>query len=110
LIDRACELGQKSIAITDHGVMYGVIDFYKYAKEKGIRVSFYQSNCEGDLVTSIQKAYKKLRPVRFSSRMGLIFFVEFFAGDQIIDGDYPSLSTPLARAVNTTPSRKKAVM
>ena len=30
-----------------------------YAKEKGIRVSFYQSNCEGDLVTSIQKAYKK---------------------------------------------------
>lgn len=37
VIDRACELGQKSIAITDHGVMYGVIDFYKYAKEKGIK-------------------------------------------------------------------------
>ena len=37
VIDRAAELGQKSIAITDHGVMYGVIDFYKYAKEKGIK-------------------------------------------------------------------------
>ncbi len=37
VIDRACELGQKSIAITDHGVMYGVIEFYKYAKEKGIK-------------------------------------------------------------------------
>ena len=37
LIDRAAELGQKSIAITDHGVMYGAIDFYKYAKKKGIK-------------------------------------------------------------------------
>ncbi len=37
LIDKACEMGQKSIAITDHGVMYGVIDFYKYAKQKGIK-------------------------------------------------------------------------
>lgn len=37
LIDRAAELGQKYIAITDHGVMYGVIDFYKYALEKGVK-------------------------------------------------------------------------
>ncbi|MBR2040166.1 MAG: DNA polymerase III subunit alpha [Clostridia bacterium] len=37
LIDKAAELGQKSIAITDHGVMYGCIDFYKYAKEKGVK-------------------------------------------------------------------------
>ncbi len=37
VIDKAVELGQKSIAITDHGVMYGVIDFYKYAKQKGIK-------------------------------------------------------------------------
>lgn len=37
LIDRAAELGQKSVAITDHGVMYGVIDFYKYAMQKGIK-------------------------------------------------------------------------
>lgn len=37
VIDTACELGQNSIAITDHGVMYGVIEFYKYAKLKGIK-------------------------------------------------------------------------
>ena len=37
LIDRVAELGQKNIAITDHGVMYGCIDFYKYAKSKGIK-------------------------------------------------------------------------
>ena len=37
LIDKTAELGQKSIAITDHGVMYGCIDFYKYAKEKGVK-------------------------------------------------------------------------
>ncbi len=36
LIDRAAALGQKNLAITDHGVMYGVIDFYKYAVSKGI--------------------------------------------------------------------------
>ena len=32
LLERAKELGQSSMAITDHGVMYGVIDFYKQAK------------------------------------------------------------------------------
>lgn len=37
LIDCAAALGQKSIAITDHGVMYGVIDFYKYALSKGVK-------------------------------------------------------------------------
>ncbi len=37
LIDAAKEFGQKSIAITDHGVMYGVIEFYKAAKAKGIK-------------------------------------------------------------------------
>lgn len=34
---RAAELGIDSLAITDHGVMYGVIDFYKAAKEAGIK-------------------------------------------------------------------------
>lgn len=34
---RAKELGMDSIAITDHGVMYGVIDFYKACKKEGIK-------------------------------------------------------------------------
>ena len=36
-VKRVKELGMDSVAITDHGVMYGVIDFYKAAKEIGIR-------------------------------------------------------------------------
>lgn len=35
-VKRVKELGMDSAAITDHGVMYGVIDFYKAAKEEGI--------------------------------------------------------------------------
>ena len=37
IVARAKELGMDSLAITDHGVMYGVIDFYKAAKEAGIK-------------------------------------------------------------------------
>ncbi|MEG7530545.1 MAG: DNA polymerase III subunit alpha [Hungatella sp.] len=37
LTARAKELGMDSMAITDHGVMYGVIDFYRAAKEAGIK-------------------------------------------------------------------------
>ena len=36
-VKRVKELGMDSAAITDHGVMYGVIDFYKVCKEEGIR-------------------------------------------------------------------------
>ncbi len=34
---RAKELGMDSLAITDHGVMYGVIDFYRAAREAGVK-------------------------------------------------------------------------
>ena len=37
LIAKTKELGMKSIAITDHGVMYGCVEFYKQAKEQGIK-------------------------------------------------------------------------
>lgn len=37
LIERAKELGQTAMAITDHGNMYGVIDFYECAKQNGIK-------------------------------------------------------------------------
>jgi DNA polymerase-3 subunit alpha len=36
LMDRVSALGQTACAITDHGVMYGVVDFYREAKKKGI--------------------------------------------------------------------------
>lgn len=37
LVSRAKELGMKALAITDHGVMYGVIEFYKEALKAGIK-------------------------------------------------------------------------
>ncbi len=37
LITRAKELGQTALAVTDHGVMYGVIDFYRECRKQGIK-------------------------------------------------------------------------
>jgi DNA polymerase-3 subunit alpha len=37
LVKRAKELGMHTLAITDHGVMYGVIDFYKACQKEGIK-------------------------------------------------------------------------
>ena len=36
-VSRAAELGQKAVAVTDHGVMYGTVDFYNEAKKAGIK-------------------------------------------------------------------------
>ena len=36
LVNRVAALGQTACALTDHGVMYGVIDFYRACKAKGI--------------------------------------------------------------------------
>lgn len=54
LVARAKELGMDSLAITDHGAMYGVIDFYKECKKNGI---------------SLYSAWKPMwRPVPISKR------------------------------------------
>lgn len=37
LVSRAKELGMQSLAITDHGNMYGAVDFYKACKQEGIK-------------------------------------------------------------------------
>ena len=37
MIERAKELNQPALAITDHGVMYGVVDFYKACKKAGVK-------------------------------------------------------------------------
>ena len=37
LVKRAKELGQTAVAVTDHGVMYGVVDFYRAAQKEGVK-------------------------------------------------------------------------
>ena len=37
IADHALELGQKAVAVTDHGVMFAAVDFYKLCIEKGIK-------------------------------------------------------------------------
>ena len=37
LVQRVKDLGQEAVAITDHGVMYGVIDFYRACKGAGVK-------------------------------------------------------------------------
>jgi DNA polymerase III subunit alpha len=37
LVDRVAKLGQKSVAMTDHGNIYGAVHFFNAAKEKGIK-------------------------------------------------------------------------
>ncbi len=37
IADKAIAEGQSAVAITDHGVMYGVVEFYQALKEKGIK-------------------------------------------------------------------------
>ncbi len=37
IVDKAKALGMNAVALTDHGVMYSVVDFYKYAKSQGIK-------------------------------------------------------------------------
>ena len=37
IADKALDLGQDAVAITDHGVMYGAVEFYTALKEKGIK-------------------------------------------------------------------------
>ena len=37
VMKKAVQLGQTAVAITDHGVMYGAVEFYKLAQKYGLR-------------------------------------------------------------------------
>jgi DNA polymerase-3 subunit alpha len=37
LLDRCKELGMEAVAVTDHGVLYGAINFYREARKRGIK-------------------------------------------------------------------------
>ena len=47
VVKRAKELGMDSLAITDHGVMFGVVDFYKECQKQGIDKELMRKYSEG---------------------------------------------------------------
>ena len=68
LIKKTKELGMDSIAITDHGVMYGCIEFYKAAKAEGIKPII---GCEV-YVASKSRFYKENNPDNFYYHLVLL--------------------------------------
>ena len=63
IIAKAKALGQPAIAITDHGAMYGVVDFYNAAKKAGIKpILGYEAYVAADLheKTSKDREYAHL--------------------------------------------------
>ena len=61
MMDRVKELGQDAIALTDHGVMYGCIDFYKAAKAAGIKPII---GCEVDVCFEFRRRTLVLRGMK----------------------------------------------
>ena len=76
LIKQAKELGMESIAITDHGVMYGCVEFYKQAKEQGIKPIL---GCE---VYVASKSMKIKNPDKDNSTYHLVLLVKNEIGYQ----------------------------
>src|SRR5665648_994223 len=68
LITHAKEMGMDSLAITDHGVMFGVNDFYNYAKQNGIMVGHGRGSAAGSIVAYALKI-TDIDPIKY----GLIF-------------------------------------
>lgn len=62
LIKTTKELGMDSIAITDHGAMYGVIDFYKEAKKQGVKPII---GCEVYVAPGARQEHREVNGVRY---------------------------------------------
>jgi len=77
VIKRAKELEMPAMAITDHGVMYGVIDFYKKAKDAGIKPII---GCEAYLTVGSRKDRINNGPE--GVRHHLVLLAENFEGYQ----------------------------
>jgi len=70
LLDYVKELGMDSVALTDHGVLYGAVEFYKKAKEKGIKPII---GCE--VYTAFERMEQK-RPNIDDKRYHLVLLVK----------------------------------
>jgi DNA polymerase-3 subunit alpha len=76
MFQRAKELNMKSIAITDHGAMFGVVDFYKAAKRHGIKPII---GCE---VYVAPRSYKDKDPIQDKNMGHLVLLVKNEQGYQ----------------------------
>ena len=112
LVERAKELGQTALAITDHGVMYGAVAFYKAAVAAGIRPIIgcdetgYHNLCYLVSAAFERGFYGKPRidwPLLRAHAEGLICLSGCVAGDiprAVLRGDYEAAK---ARAVELQP-------
>ena len=69
LMDRAEELGQTAMALTDHGNLFGAVSFVKNAEKRGIKPII---GCEGYLVTDHKNVEKPGRDKHVSYHLGLL--------------------------------------
>ena len=76
LMDRVKEKGMDSIAITDHGSMFGVVEFYKKAREKGIKPII---GCE---VYTARRSMEDKDPVKDKNQGHLVLLAENETGYQ----------------------------
>ena len=59
LMNAVKDAGQTAVAITDHGVMYGAVDFYKAAKKAGVKPII---GCEVYVAPKSRFDKEKIRP------------------------------------------------
>lgn len=77
LVDAAVENGMKAVALTDHGVMYGVMEFYKKARAKGVKpiigceVYVAQSGSRHDKGKKFVKAIEEIEEQNLENSDGL---------------------------------------
>jgi DNA polymerase-3 subunit alpha len=69
LMDRAVELGQSAMALTDHGNLFGTISFVKNAEKRGIKPII---GCEGYMVTDHKNDEKPGRENHKSYHIGML--------------------------------------
>ena len=69
-VGRVKELGMNSAAITDHGVMYGVIDFYRAAKAAGIKTDPRMRGLCGAQLPVLTENWPGGRPILSSGSVG----------------------------------------
>ena len=63
-VSRVKELGMNSAAITDHGVMYGVIDFYREAREAGNQSNpWLRSVCGSEFSVLIARSQEEMTDI-----------------------------------------------